>query len=357
LLRLLPQPEPVMTTLNLAPKQILIINVSRIGDTLLATPAIRAIAQHWPEAKLTVLGHPKRVEVLEHLPFIYRVGSIDKRSSLWRGRFGGDRFDLAFVYGNDRPLIDYALRTSSQVVAFAQMDDDLNRRLLHAVKPPTYQSMHAAKMHLLLAQALGVNNNDLQLAYQVSADEGVWAKTKIAADIGALQGPLIGLQVSSFPTKAYRNWPLDHFEALCRQLIDDNHEARFLIFGGSTDIELTTKLHQQLGNCSALYAGRLSLRQTAALMSQLDLYVGVDTGPTHIAGALSRPMVALYHCKHPSRCFAPPVGPTVIAIDHPALEGGDCHETSSLADIAVAQVLASCRNLLNKTGPNRYGTD
>ncbi len=341
-----------MTIEELAPAKILLINVSRIGDTLLATPAIRAIAEQWSLAKLTVLGHPKRVEVLEHLPFIHRVGRIEKTSAFWRGRIGGNRFDLAFVYGNDRPLIDYALRVSSRVVAFSQANAALNRRLFCAVKPAAYQSMHAAKMHLLLPEALGVSTDDLHLNYAVTAQENTGAKTRIVTDFGGLQRPLIGLQVASFPTKAYRDWPLDHFANLCRQILAENPAARFLIFGGAGDLGPTTALHQQLGRHSALYAGKLSLRQSAALMKQLDLYVGVDTGPTHIAGALRCPMVAMYHCKHPSRCFAPPADNKVIAIDHPALDSSDCHETSSTADISPAQVLAACRILLNRRNLN-----
>lgn len=304
-----------------------------------------------------MLGHPKRVEVLEHLLFIDRVGAIDKHSSFWRGRFNSDHFDMAFVYGNDRPLINYALRTSSKVVAFAQADDSLNQRLFHAVKPPAYQSMHAANMYLLLPEVLGINSDDMQLAYHVTSEECAWARNRLQADLGAREGPLIGLQVSSFPTKAYRNWPLKHFEALCRQLLANNNKARFVIFGGAADIGPTTSLHVLLGDRSVLYAGKITLRQTASLMSLLDLYVGVDTGPTHIAGALGRPMVALYHCKHPSRCFAPPPGPMVIAIDHPALDSGDCHDTSSLDEISVDQVLSSCNRLLNLPGSSRHGTN
>jgi heptosyltransferase III len=342
---------------NLAPEKILVINVSRIGDTLLATPAIRAIAEQWPQAKLTVLGHPKRVEVLEHLPFVHQVGHIEKNSAFWRGRIGGNRFDLAFVYGNDRPLLDYALRVSSHVVAFAQANETLNQRLLYAVKPAAYQSMHAAKIHLLLPEAIGVSTNDLHLNYQVTAQENEWAKARIAEDFGGLNGPLIGLQVASFPTKAYRDWPVDHFANLCRQLLAENPAGRFLIFGGAADTGPTTALYQQLDKYSALYAGKLTLRQTAALMKQLNLYVGVDTGPTHIAGALRCPMVAMYHCKHPSRCFAPPADSNVIAIDHPALDSGNCHETSSLADISTAHVFSSCRTLLSQPRPDHHGTD
>lgn len=332
---------------NLNPQTILIINVSRIGDTLLATPAIRAIAEHWPSAKLTVLGHPKRVEVLENLPFIHHVGHIEKYSAILRGHITGERFDLAFVYGNDRSLIDYALRTSSQVVAFVQSNDYLNRRLLCAVNPQLDENMHAAKKNLLLPGALAINSDNLRLAYEVTPQEELWARNRINTDFSLSRGPLIGLQVASFPTKAYRDWPPDHFASLCRQLLMENPKIRFLIFGGAADTRSTTKLHQQLVECSVLYAGKLSLRQTAALMSQLDLYVGVDTGPTHIAGALRRPMVALYHCKHPSRCFAPPADPSVVVIDHPALDSDHCRESSSLAEIPVGQVLAACRSQLN----------
>ena len=41
---------------DLAPRSILVINVSRIGDTLLVTPALRALARAWPQARITVLG-------------------------------------------------------------------------------------------------------------------------------------------------------------------------------------------------------------------------------------------------------------------------------------------------------------
>ncbi|MBL8523737.1 MAG: hypothetical protein JNN20_08615, partial [Betaproteobacteria bacterium] len=53
-----------------AAKRVLAINVTRIGDTLLATPALRALAAFFPNARITCLGHPKRVEVVEHLPYL-----------------------------------------------------------------------------------------------------------------------------------------------------------------------------------------------------------------------------------------------------------------------------------------------
>ena len=42
----------------------LFINVSRIGDTLFATPAMRAVENAYPGCRMVVLGHPKRFDIL-----------------------------------------------------------------------------------------------------------------------------------------------------------------------------------------------------------------------------------------------------------------------------------------------------
>src|SRR5262245_15493491 len=92
------------------PGRILLINVSRIGDTLLTTPALRSLAAAWPRATITALGHPARHEVLAHLPFVARAGAITKNTARLRGWLGSSSYDLALVYGFDEPLVAYALR-------------------------------------------------------------------------------------------------------------------------------------------------------------------------------------------------------------------------------------------------------
>jgi hypothetical protein len=108
-----------------APKSILVINVTRIGDTLLAVPALRALATAWPDARLTVLGHPKRVAVLENLPFLAEVGPITKQRAVFRGWLPGHKYDLALVYGHDEALLKYAFRVARRVVAFRQSSQDI----------------------------------------------------------------------------------------------------------------------------------------------------------------------------------------------------------------------------------------
>ena len=331
-----------------APADILFIAVSRIGDTLFTTPALRAVAAAYPQARITVLGHPKRAEVFEHLPFVHRVGSITTRRAPWLGRLGAPRFDLAFVFGFDRPLLAYALRTARRVVAFEQGDADLNRRLYAAVPRPPFQSEHAVRQLLRLPAALGIAAAGMRLAYRVAPAEAAAARQQLAAIAGR---PRIGLQVASFPTKAYRDWPIDHFAQLCARVSARWPQAHFLIFGGPEEKQRTHWLKEQLGAHASLFAGRLSLRQTAALMAETDLYVGVDTGPTHLMSTFDIPLVGLYHCISGSQLTGPLDHPLAQLIDHPATGSGRCQETSPMADITVDAVFARVEQALAGLAP------
>ena len=319
-----------------APGRILVINVSRIGDTLLVTPAVRALAKAWPQAELIFLGHPKRIEVIRHLPFVAATGAITKHRARWRGWLRGRRWDLALVYGFDRPLVGYALRAAQRVVAFRQGDAQLDARLFRAVEPPPAMTVHAARSPLLLAQALGVQPDGLRLAYAVTPAEKSWAREFLAAERPPGERPLVGLQIAGFPATRYRDWPLESFAALCERILGRWPSARLLLFGGAAERGRTSELARRMPERASDLAGRLTLRQSAALMDALDLYVGVDTGPTHIMGALEAPMVALYHCHSPSRLIGPLERPRCYMVDHP--RAAPCGPEVPMAEMPVDAV-------------------
>lgn len=315
------------------PKSILVINVSRIGDTLLVSPALKALAKKWPQAKITFLGHPKRVEIMENLPFLYEVGGITKRSSIFKGWIPGKKFDLAIVYNYDEPLVSYAIRVAKKVVAFKQKTQKLNDRLYKYIEHPAFQAMHSALLPLLLTQTLSIPDADYALAYKVTPAENEWAKQKLKKPCS----PLIALQVASFPTKAYRDWPIEYFIELCNRILAKWSSAHFMIMGGELEKDRTEMFAQHLKQHASLFAGKLTLRQSAALMNQAHLYIGVDTGPTHIMGALHRPMIALYHCYSPSRLLQPLDHPCCYVIDHPRVAEG-CGPETPMSEISVDTV-------------------
>jgi len=320
-----------------APATILFINVSRIGDTLLATPALRALSYAWPRARITFLGHPKRAEIMRHLPFVAEVGTITKHRSFWRDRLGGRRWDLALVLGFDTPLVAYAERVADRVVAFRQGDAYFDDRLYCCVEPPVRNSMHYALVPLLLTESIGVPDAGGRLSYVVTHEEHEWARAMLGRTAPMGARPIIGLQVASFPTKGYRDWPIDNFGALCERITGHWPRAHFLVFGAELERSRIDELVRHLGARASSFAGKLTLRQSAALMSRLDLYIGVDTGPTHIMGALEPPMIALYHCAFPSGLFAPMDRASCYIVDHPRA-AQDCGPETPMAEIEVDAV-------------------
>lgn len=337
-----------MVLLPTNPQRILVIHVTRIGDTIMTTPSLRAIADAWPNARLTFLGHPKRAEVIEHLPFVHEVGRITKHSARLKGLLGKKHWDLGFVFGFDEALVRFALRSCAAVVAFEQKDARLNARLWRTEANPPPNSLHAVDRLLRLPRLAGATPARRSLEYHVTPEESAAALQRLRANgAPAGQGPIIGLVVESFPTKPYRDWDIAHFADLAAKLAAAYPTAYFLLLGGKMHANKIARLREVVGDRLAVLAGTLSLRETAAVMAQLDLYVGVDTGPTQLAGAIGIPMVALYHCKHPGSVYAPPENARVCVLEHPD-QGDQCSEQSSMSKISVEQVFAAARSRLEQ---------
>ena len=343
------RPYPLITPQQAGDaKRVLIINVTRIGDTLLATPAIRAIARFFPNATLTVLGHPKRVEVLENIACIHRVGGIDKRGALlrgWRDVWSGAEYDWAFVWRNDAALVRYACRKARHVVAHRQQDEHLNAKLFAAVERIEDNKIHAVAWALSLPQAVGIPADGYQLDYCVTDAEAISARQRLHADFPNTTGPFISMQVASFATKSYRDWPIDNFIELATRIANEYRDARFILYGAAGDRERIAKFTAALGSKARSYAGEFGLRETVAMMACTDLYIGVDTGPAHLFGALHKPMVVLYHPSLRSALYKPLSAPALYAIDH-AQAGPDATNDISMAGISVDSVWQAVRSAL-----------
>jgi len=311
----------------------------------MGSAAIRAVARAFPESEITCMGHPKRFTILK-LPFVNNLGAITKNRAPWLDRFSGRRFDYALVYGFDMALVKYALRLSKRVIAFRQHDETLNRQLYKMVEPPIIGSMPGVKQLLLLPEALDIKPDGFYLSYHVEEAERSWAINKLRTLFTEKSRPIVGLQIQSFPTKPYRDWPVDSFIELCKKILKSYDKTQFLLLGGPLDQDKIIPFKIVLGDKLHVLAGTLSLRESAAVMEQLDVYVGVDTGPTHIAGALNIPMVALYHCLHPSRCLQPLENSRVHVIDLPVLES-ECSSANNMSLISVDDVWRKVQSALN----------
>lgn len=334
-----------------APKSILVIGVARIGDTLMMTPVLRALKEAFPRASLNVLAHPKRQEVLAHLPYIDRLAGITKGRAFWRGRWAARSHDLAIVYGRDVALVRYALRVSRRVVCFDEpaFSGIVSANLLKVPRPTG--SLHGVRERLLLTTAAGVEADFLRLEFAITAVEKAAAQAWLAAQTAGASRPRIGLQLFSFPTKAHRDWPLERFAAFIEAIRRRYPEALFVVLGDKVAASGAMPLVARFPGAIINAAGRFSLRGSAALMGELDLYVGVDTGPTHLAGALGIPMVALYHHLYPGRNLAPLQNERCRVIEHPATLADGRGEANGMEAISAEAVAAHALALLAEHCP------
>ncbi len=327
--------------------KILIINVTRIGDTLFGVPSIRAIAQHYPGAEITVLAHPNRYEVLEHLPYVQHTGGITKKSAWYRGWLG-KQYDKAFVWGFDAPLIRYAARVSKEVIAHRQPDEAVNKLIDHIVEPPRHKANHVVKQLLTLPEGVGITTTNHRIDLVLTEAERNWAKETLASKGFTTSNLLIGFQTTSFHTRPYRDWPIENFREVANRVTAAYPQARFILFGGRDGLERNQTLAAELGARCVSFANQLSLRQTAAIMSCLNGYVGVDTGPTHIMSTFDIPLIGLYHAKSKTHHTGPLQHPRDYCINHPADEA-DADETTPMADISVNQVVEQLMRALEKS--------
>ncbi|WP_262947633.1 glycosyltransferase family 9 protein [Xenorhabdus indica] len=324
------------------PKNILIINIARFGDTLLVTPVIRALKLNWPEANIDVLAHKRTKEILENIDEINSINVFSKGKAKWVSWFSRQSYDLALVYNHDKPLLQYARRKANRVVCFSDTSRKTPNELL--IEKPQ-KLMQAQQERALLANALGIEIYDWRLQYCVSQNEAEYASSFLR-HYGVEDKLRIGFQLQSFPAKAYRDWPVESFYELAQRIYARYPAAHILLLGSQDGAAAAERLSEMLGvqRCTSL-AGKTTMRQNAAIMSQLNLYVGVDTGTTHLAGALGIPMVAMYHSFHPGRFLAPQQHAKLAVIEHP-IDYQQATRQDNMSDISVEQVWDSVKKIL-----------
>ena len=338
-----------------SPRRILAIHVARIGDTLLTTAALRHLAKIYPQAEIDFLGHAKRIEVLQHLSYLHKVAGISKKSARFRGwcakLMGRKPYDLAFVWGHDAELVAYACRVSKRVIISRQLDATANQLADLVVEFPNDTNLLTEAEDKPLAQWIldvveqGTQTKaaELYTDYVVTSAESKAAKAIFGHATANADGQLIGLVVESHPAGAHRDWPIENFISLAQQLQAEQPNRYFVLIGGKLPDAKVQALQTLLGDHLINLSGKLSLRESAAVINELDLYVAVDTGPSHIAAALGTPSVVMFHCMRAGEYLLAPCYPERLTIvNHPTVRQA-CTFDTPMRQIDVSAILDAAR--------------
>ena len=223
--------------------------------------------------------------------------------------------------------MDYAKRVSKHVVISSQCNQKRQNDVDAVIDYPADTLKIREEDDKPLTQwlldipekSLGFQARDHSSAYIVTPAERAHAKELLQHAVANQHLPtLVGLVVESHPSAPHRDWPLDNFSELTARLHRECPQAWFLVISGGLSAKKLTGLKKAAGGQLVEFGGRLSMRESVAMMSLLDLYIGVDTGPTLFAAALGIPAVALFHCMRAGALVVNPSAPDrMTIIDHP----------------------------------------
>ena len=278
-------------------ERILVVLPNWYGETLFATPFLRALRQQQPSASIATLRWPPCREILLHSTHINALIDYDDRgihrslSGKWAlvQELRRQRFDAAFILRRSlsRSLL-LALAGIPVRVGFAQAKSGwlLTRRV-----PSPKETMHKASTYLPLLEAVGLCVLTGPCDYVVADDERRAASHLLHSKASSDGCPLVILHPgANWP---HKRWAPERFAALGDQLIE-KHRAAVFITGGPDDVPLAQEIQRHMRQPLTVLAGHTTLRILAACLEQARLVVSNDTGVLHIAAALRRSLVALY---------------------------------------------------------------
>jgi heptosyltransferase-3 len=280
------------------PRRVLVVITRRIGDVLLATPAIRSFRRAWPQAHIGALVFKGTDAVLASNPDLNEVIAVPERPAaaehvklharLFR------RYDIAAsLLTGDRPTV-YA-RTAGRYSAGLQgtgRKDLWKRTMLDLWLPFDDLNTHTVRMNLALAEALGVEPAPEVVVSWSEADA-----LRAAEMTSKTEGrPYAVLHASA--RFNYKMWRPEGWVAVARWL---SARGLAICLSGSSDadeMKYVGDIAQRIpGACNL--AGQSSLGPLGCVLSRAAVYVGPDTVVTHMAAALGIPTIALFGPSNP----------------------------------------------------------
>jgi ADP-heptose:LPS heptosyltransferase len=335
-----------------------IIRFGALGDMVLTTPLLRALAQrHGQPCAVACCGG--FVRPLYHgLPWVGEVVSIASRGAPYA--FSPDQWRLVRFLRGLRDAAVYLLEGDAKSASFA-------KRAGIALAGSMRDCVQAVNHHQIEGQArvagfVGADGAyaapfvpvpELTVSASEQADCRAWLATR--SDDGA---PLVLLHPGNKKTMGWRarsnnlkDWPAERWVAVARGVLSAMPTARVLVTGTAAEARIAEPIVAACADARVVsVAGATPLRRLLALLTIAHSLVSVDTGPAHAAAALACPLVVLFGKTDP-RANRPVAQRTPVAVvsgppGAPVLDGeAGWRAHHDMAGIAAETVLAAWAGL------------
>ena len=297
---------------------ILLVNITRLGDMLQATPTIAGLKAENPDCKVTVLVEKQFAEVCRIIPNIDEIVSLDLAltvRSIAREQEGIiDAYEYISETVKDlrNKKFDYCLNMSSSAYTALLLSlvdigrnggwtsDDEGYRVIESdwaklfATSVFHQNRQYNSLNLVdvFRCSADVEKHPNQLLIDVTRESSDYAAKLIAEHGFTNNGPLVCVQAGASQGK--RQWNPNKFVEFIKILLQDV-KARVVLVGTKKELEIIDPIKSGCNSENVMVAaGRTNIPQLAAMLKMSDLLVTGDTGPMHISVAVGTPVVSMF---------------------------------------------------------------
>ena len=280
-------------------KNILVVSSTAIGDTLLSTPAIKAVRERYPDTKIVAHFNIKNMELFENNPHIDGIipyyGGYKRFFKTVR-EFRRNRFDVALIlHGNEPQATPMAYLSGADFIVKLPNTSKYGFLLSNTtshLQLPTSEFVHGIEQRLKVAALIGCSNKDKRMVLPVDRDDEGAVSDFLKSEGIKDDDILIGFQVGA--STVSRMWFAERFVELGKRLITAYPTTKIVITGSSGEKKYCEQIDREIGGRVIVSASKLPLRQISALVKRFKVLVTGDTGIMHVAIAVGTSVVALY---------------------------------------------------------------
>jgi heptosyltransferase I len=330
----------------------LIVRLSAMGDVLHTLPAVEALREAYPAARLDWVVDEKWASLLEGSPALDRVVSINRKSlhsltSCVR-ELRSARYTCAVdLQGLYKSAVLAWLSGAPRRAGFDRRAAREGGASIFYTERITPSGRHVAEHNLEIVKHLGASEPLRRFPLKISADTD--ARVASALDKQGLRDFFAFSPAGSWRAKC---WPPHRFGELCREL-EERRGWRSVMILGPGEEALGEEVRKAAAPASPVHIPT-TLPELMALVNRAKFLVGVDSGPLHLAVALGTPTVGLYGPTDPARNGPFCANDVVVRNARP-------EETSykrraeyspTMLSISVAQVMAAIEERLARMKKN-----
>ena len=276
------------------PKKVLFIQLSALGDTILAIPTIRAIRHAFPNAEFTILASPTNLNYLAACPYIDKHIAFRKTGYQLISLLRREGFDWVIDlehWPRLSALLAYATGAPRRV-GFSTKGQ--HRHSLFTETVPHVQGRHEVRNFLSLATQLECPIHELGLEVWWDEKARTWIRETLAKAEVSLDQRLIVLHPEAGRRgEPRRRWPQGRYVALANALVEQ-YDAQIVLTGAPDEVAVSEEIAARTKHRSVVLAGRTDVNQLAALFADATLVVSGNCGPMHLAAATGTPVVGLH---------------------------------------------------------------